>query len=127
MDTLTYTKRTNARRAAVRTGLTPDQIEITVHKLLGEVRFGWRQIEQPAVTTENDLLSPPVAAQGVGAGGKRPSAGTKCSLIWDWLDEHPAATLGDTKVAGNKFGWNINTVTRQFYIQRRCSDFHGQY
>lgn len=119
MDTLTYTKRTNARRAAVRTGLALDQIEITVHKLPGEIRFGWRQIEQPAVTTENDRLSLAAAAQGVRAAGRRPSAGTICSLIWDWLDEHPAATLGDTKVAGNKFGWNINTVTRQFYLQRR--------
>lgn len=124
METHTYTKRTNARRAALRTGLRPDQIEITVHKFSGEVRFGWRLIEQPAVTTENQYLPSVMALHGVGAGGNRPSLGTKCSLIWDWLAEHPAATLGEAKVAGSKFGWNINTLTRQFYLQRRRGIFN---
>lgn len=126
MDTVTYTKRSNARRAALRTGLRADQIAITVHKLSGEVRFGWCQIELPAITTEIDCLPSCMALDSVGAGGKRPSPGTKCSLIWDWLAEHPAATLGEAKVAGNKFGWNINTLTRQFYLQRRCGSFKKQ-
>lgn len=124
METRTYTKRTNARRAALRTGLRTDQIEITVHKFSGEVRFGWRPIELLAITTENQCLPSVMALRGMGSVGNPPSPGTKCSLIWDWLAEHPAATLGEAKVAGSKFGWNINTLTRQFYLQRRRGIFN---
>lgn len=119
MDTVTYTKRTNARRAALRTGLTSDRIEITVHKLHGEVRFGWRQIDLPVITTGIKRLPFSTDVREIGCGRKRPGSGTKCFVIWDWLDKNPNATLSDARLAADKFGWNINTVTRQFYLQRR--------
>jgi hypothetical protein len=38
----TYTKRTNAKRAAIKAGIPDELVEITVHKKGGEVRFGFK-------------------------------------------------------------------------------------
>lgn len=119
---LTYSNRSNARRAAVHTGLRVDQVEITVHKQVGEVRFGWKEIAGQLATTEKQENT---NADASFTGGKRPKDGTKCSLIWDWLDKNPSSQLKEVKSAGVAFGWNVNTVIRQFYLYK-AAQFEGE-
>ena len=47
METKTYTKRENARRAGVAAGVPAELVEITVHKNGDEVRFGWKESATP--------------------------------------------------------------------------------
>ena len=119
---LTYSNRSNARRAALQAGLDRDRVDITVHKLDGEVRFGWK--EQAAVAggtittvSEFDTLvaGNPIYNNGI----KRPKTGGVCAAIWDWLDRNWQAELRYIKNVGVKAGWNINTLTRQYYEHRK--------
>lgn len=119
---LTYSNRSNARRAALQSGLDRDRVEITVHKLDGEVRFGWKEqaeLAGRAVTTviESDTLvaERPIYKNCI----KSPRAGGVCADIWGWLDRNGQAELRDLKYFGIKAGWNINTLTRQYYEHRK--------
>jgi Zn ribbon nucleic-acid-binding protein len=52
MTAKTYTKRENAKRAAIAAGVPAELVEITVHKSADGVRFGWRAMEAPAPAAE---------------------------------------------------------------------------
>lgn len=121
MKALTYSNRSNARRAALQAGLDRDKVEITVHKLGDEIRFGWREyiaIAENVMTTVGVLnVSLPTKRSEIN-GVKRPLSGGVCAAIWEWLDKNPHATLSDIKKIGLAVGWNKNTVTRQFYERR---------
>lgn len=121
---LTYSNRSNARRAAVHTGLRGDQVEITVHKQAGEVRFGWREIARQVAPTEKQANPIALANPSIFNSCKRPKDGTKCSHIWEWLDKNPSSQIKDVKAAGVAFGWNVNTVNRQFYLYK-AAHFEG--
>ena len=52
MTAKTYTKRENAKRAAIAAGVPAELVQITVHKSTDGARFGWKQKEAPAPAAE---------------------------------------------------------------------------
>lgn len=127
MEAKTYTNRNNARRAGVAAGVPAELVEITVHKNGDEVRFGWKQMEAPAPTAAEPVVttSKPkkVAAPKVERveqnGVKRPKEGGLCAAVWTWLDANPTATIKDAKAAAPENGWNENNVACEFYAWRK--------
>lgn len=135
MEVKTYTKRTNARRAGVASGVPFEQVEITIHKQGGEVRFGWKRrgtdsVAQGPVQGAPGTLGAshpkkrpqrPIAAaqREVRNGVKRPSPGGLCAQVWEWLDAHPGATVKDVKAAAPEQAWNLGNATFEFYAWRR--------
>lgn len=127
METKTYTKRTNARRAGVAAGVPAELVEITVHKNGDEVRFGWKQMEAPApaaadagVTTSKPKKAATSKVERVEQNGvKRPKDGGLCAAVWAWLDANPTATIKDAKAAAPENGWNENNVACEFYAWRK--------
>ncbi len=103
----TYTKRTNAKRAGIKAGIPAEQVEITVHKIDGGVRFCFKKKETTESTRE------------VRNGVKRPAAGGLCEAVWLWLDAHPDAEVKDVRAAAAKKGWNENNVVCEFYAHRK--------
>ena len=155
MTAKTYTKRENAKRAAIAAGVPSELVEITVHKNGDEVRFGWKAKQPPAsaaqgaantpaaTATESEPVAPAFAAQGVATskakkaaapkvereernGVKRPRAGGLCAAVWAWLDAHPEATIKDAKAAAPENGWNENNVACEFYAWRKISGISRQ-
>lgn len=43
MTAKTYTKRENAKRAAIAAGVPAELVQITFHRSSDEMRFGWKQ------------------------------------------------------------------------------------
>ncbi|PLP98743.1 hypothetical protein [Cupriavidus pauculus] len=138
MTTKTYTKRENAKRAAIAAGVPAEVVQITVHKNGDEVRFGWKTKEAPvngphkgaqgatstpaATATRSRPVAAPAAAQREERNGvKRPRAGGLCAQVWDWLDAHPTATVKEVKAAAPAQGWNENNVSCEFYAWRKFS------
>lgn len=119
MDVIkTYTKRVNARRAGVQTGIPSELVEITVHKLPKGVRFGWKRASmpaKPAVTTGAKDKALREERNGV----KWPKEGSICRAVWDWLDAHPDATVKELKAVAPDHTWNLNNVTCEFYSWRK--------
>lgn len=131
----TFTNRSNAKRAATKAGIAADQIEITVHKEKGKVRFGFKQKDAaPVVTTPAKLPksrrgapaetvrvlnAEPAAPREERNGVKRPAPGGKCAEVWAWLDEHRDATSADVKAHAEKVGWNQSNASIEFYGWRR--------
>ncbi len=126
MTAKTYTKRENAKRAAIAAGVPAELVEITVHKDAEGVRFGWKAKDAaasaaqgaantPAATaTESKPVAAPAAAHVVTTskpkqaaapkvprqernGVKRPRAGGACAAVWDFCD-HVARTEGASEV-----------------------------
>jgi hypothetical protein len=119
---LTYSNRSNARRAALQAGLDRDRLEIIAHKSGDEVRFAWR--EKIPVVREGmsrvgglDVLLPAKIIHKNGI--KRPKAGGVCADIWKWFDLNPNATMSDVKIVGIEMDWNVNTLKRQYYEYRK--------
>lgn len=136
----TYTRRENAKRAAIAVGVPVDLVQISVHKDGDTVRFGWIVKELPAdamggyspeqgvpctpgtSTTESRPVAPHSAPQREEHHGvRRPAAGGLCAAVWDWLDAHPAATVKEAKAAAPEHGWNANNVSCEFYAWRKWS------
>jgi hypothetical protein len=122
----TYTKRTNAKRAAVTAGIPEDQVEITVHKKDGEVRFGFKRKVAPVAEAAPAPAAKPAAATNAPAaereqrnGVKRPRAGGACAAVWEWLGKHPGATVKEAKAAAADHGWNENNVSCEYYQHRK--------
>lgn len=122
---LTYSNRSNARRAALQAGLDRDRVDITVHKIDGGVRFGWKEqvaLAGRAITTVSEcdklIADKPIYRNGI----KRPKTGGVCAAIWEWLDQNYQAELRSIKNVGVKAGWNINTLTRQYYEYRKFNN-----
>jgi hypothetical protein len=138
MTSKTYTKRENAKRAAIAAGVPAELVQITVHKDGEKVRFGWKAKEAPAkrphkraqgpasTPTASATRSRPVAAPAAAQreernGVKRPKAGGLCAQVWDWLDSHPTVTVKEAKAAAPEHGWNENNVSCEFYAWRKYS------
>jgi len=124
----TFTKRTNAKRAAIKAGIAADQVEITVHKEKGKVRFGFKQKDAaPVVTTPVEtgtkmakvLNGTPAPKREERNGVRRPAPGGLCAAVWAWLDEHRDATSADVKAQAEKVGWNQSNASIEFYGWRR--------
>lgn len=129
----TYTKRTNAKRAAIAAGIPEDQVEITVHKKDGEVRFGFKQKAAPVVAAQAVQAAKPAAATKATTaererrnGVTRPRAGGACAAVWEWLDKHPDATSADAKAKAIAAGWNQNNASIEFYMWRKFSGVTAQ-
>jgi hypothetical protein len=116
---LTYSNRSNARRAALQSGLERDRVEITVHKFPQGVRFGFVEripsSSKPMHTVNTLRIEHQIDKDAI----RRPSSGGVCSAIWEWVTKNPQATFGDIKNVGLEMGWNKNTVARQFYECRK--------
>lgn len=124
----TYTKRTNAKRAAIKNGIPESEVEITTHKSVGETpRFGFKRKETQAVTPAKAAgkARSATAARVAAApreqrnGVKRPVAGGLCRAVWDWLDQHPNAKLGEVREVAIRKGWNQNNASIELYQWRR--------
>ncbi len=135
----TYTKRTNAKRAAIKAGVPVDQVEIVVHKSKDGVRFGWKQRDVqllagifPTAPLETVFKVAPKAKQEaepvkttvvkqreVRNGVKRPLPGTKGGAVWDWMDVNPKATSKEVREWAQKEGVNLNNASIEFYQHRR--------
>ncbi|MCX9155347.1 hypothetical protein OPU71_04345 [Niveibacterium sp. 24ML] len=134
METKTYTKRENARRAGVAAGVPAELVEITVHKNGDDVRFGWKQMEAPepaaadaVVTTGKPKKEAAPKVERVEQNGvKRPKDGGLCAAVWAWLDAHPEATIKDAKAAAPENGWNENNVACEFYAWRKFNGISRQ-
>lgn len=138
-STKTYTKRENAKRAAVAAGVAVEQVEITVHKTLDEVRFGWKQIEAPApvadaapvVTTASKPKqtaapeSAPKQQRIEQNGVKRPGLG-KCLEVWEWLDENGNCMPKDLRPVAEAKGWNQNNAQIELYQWRKFNGITGR-
>jgi hypothetical protein len=89
----TYTKRTNAKRAGIKAGIPEDQVEITVHKEKGEVRFGFKQKEAPAPapapTPVAPAVSTPAAAEASAAPAPVPATTAKPKKAPNALPKSP--------------------------------------
>ena len=110
MKTLTYTRRENARRAALHAGIRKELIEITVHKSIGEVRFGFTECAKPKLEQVTTFFGNVIDSETrVGV----------CAAIRVWLDKNPEATLAQLKQSAVKFNWNTTTVTCQYYRWRK--------
>ncbi|WP_157275053.1 hypothetical protein [Dechloromonas agitata] len=116
---LTYSNRSNARRAALQAGIERDRVEITVHKLPEGVRFGFVErvpfSNKPMNTVNASHVKNRIDEDAI----RHPSSGGVCSAIWEWVTKNPQATFGDIKNVGLEMGWNKNTVARQFYECRK--------
>ena len=133
MEAKTYTNRNNARRAGVAAGMPAELVEITVHKNGDEVRFGWKQMEAPAPTAAEPVVttSKPkkVAAPKVERveqnGVKRPGPG-KCLEVWEYLDQHGNMKPKDLQPVAEARGWNINNVQIELYQWRKFNGISGR-
>jgi hypothetical protein len=129
METKTYTKRENARRAGVAAGVPAELVEITVHKSAEGVRFGWKQKEapvEPVVTmSEPKKTATPKVARVEQNGVKRPGPG-KCLEVWEYLDQHGNMKPKDMKPIAEERGWNINNVQIEFYRWRKFNGIRGR-
>ncbi len=121
---ITFSNRSNARRAGVKAGIPVESVEITVHKVAGEKpRFGFRAAS-PAQAATAEQRKPaakvPTAPREERNGVKRPAAGGKCAAVWDYLDKHPKASPKEAQTALPKL--NANNVSIETYSWRK---FHG--
>lgn len=124
-STATYTRRENARRAGVTAGIPKDRVQITVHKIGQEIRFGWKEslpLAKKATTTAVQAAPKSEALGDERNGLKRPKAGGVCAAVWDWLDRHPTAKISDAKAEALERGWNLNNVVCEFYRRRKFYD-----
>ena len=138
METKTYTKRENAKRAAIAAGVPAELVEITVHKSAEGVRFGWKALEAPVpaaeaapadavVTTGKPKKEAAPKVERVEQNGvKRPKEGGLCAAVWAWLDANPGATIKDAKAAAPGNGWNENNVACEFYAWRKFNGISRQ-
>lgn len=62
MTAKTYTKRENAKRAAIAAGVPEELVQITVHKNAEGVRFGWKAKEAAANAAQGAANSPAATA-----------------------------------------------------------------
>ena len=137
METKTYTKRENARRAGVAAGVPAELVEITVHKNGDEVRFGWKAMEAPApaaeaapadavVTTSKPKKAAAPKVERVEQNGvKRPGPG-KCLEVWEYLDQHGNMKPKDLKPIAEARGWNINNAQIELYQWRKFNGISGR-
>lgn len=127
MTAKTYTKRENAKRAAIAAGVPDELVEITVHKSAEGVRFGWKAMEAPATAAEAAPVVPTGKPKKAAApkverieqnGVKRPGPG-KCLEVWDYLDQHGNMKPKDLQPVAEAKGWNLNNAQIELYQWRK--------
>lgn len=132
MEARTYTKRTNARRAALQAGMPADRVVITVHKQGESLRFGFvdkdcaRSAVPGAMPYQHLEVTADVASRAGGClpqevrnGVRRPGPGGVCRAVWDWLDANPILTAKAAKALAAAQGWNVNNVSSEYYAWKR--------
>lgn len=129
----TYTKRTNAKRAAIAAGIREDQVEITVHKENGKVRFGFQRktapVGEPAAAPAANLAAATQAraAERVERNGvKRPRAGGACDRVWSHLDSAGDMSVRDIKAWATANGLNPNNAAIEIYQWRKFNGIASQ-
>lgn len=122
----TYTKRTNAKRAAIAAGIPADEVEIVAVKEAGKAaRFTYRQkvaeatVKAAGVGKSKSATKAPATERERRNGVARPRAGGLCAAVWAWLDKHPDAKLADVRAAAEKQGWNQNNASIELYTWRK--------
>lgn len=142
-STKTYTKRDNARRAGVAAGIPKEQVQITVHKSGGEVRFGWKAVQKPTQATRAAASTATATATGKRPqpprsdqqgkvqreernGVKRPAPSGLCAAVWTWLDAHPTATVKELRELAPSKGWNPNNASCEYYGWRKFNGISGR-
>ena len=137
MTAKTYTKRENAKRAALAAGVPDELVEITVHKSAEGVRFGWKAMEVPApadegaptdavVTTSKPKKAAAPKVERVEQNGvKRPGPG-KCLEVWEYLDQHGNMKPKDLQPVAEARGWNINNASIELYQWRKFNGISGR-
>lgn len=122
----TYTSRSNAKRAAIKAGIAEDQIEITVHKEKGEVRFGFAQKAAPVAAVEPVAAAPAAPATQAPKververnGVKRPRAGGACDKVWSHLDAVGDMRTSDIKAWATAQGLNPGNAAIEIYQWRK--------
>lgn len=139
MEAKTYTKRENAKRAAIAAGVPDELVEITVHKSAEGVRFGWKAMEARAPADEGTPADPVVttgkpkkeAAPKVERieqnGVKRPGPG-KCLEVWEYLDQHgnmkpkdlqPVSALQQARAKAEELTGAVRSAAFDDWV-RRC-------
>ena len=118
----TFTRRDNARRAAVKAGIKKELIKITVHKTPNEIRFGYAELKQPSLARTKPVR--PQCAKGKSKvrernGIKRPVGNGRCAAVWDFLDNHSGCTAKQIREQAASNGWNVNNTLCELYRWRR--------
>ncbi|MCO6413526.1 MAG: hypothetical protein J5I92_12380 [Thiogranum sp.] len=133
MKAKTYTKRTNARRAAIQAGIPDELVEITVHKSGDEVRFGWKAKEETAPTAEAEVTTSkpkkemkPKVERVQQNGVKRPAPGGLCAAVWEYLDDNPDTTAKQIREVAAAKGWNVNNAVCELYQFRKFAGISGR-
>lgn len=123
----TYSSKSGARKAAKRAGVENELINIVEHNDGGVVRYGWKMttpVEPETVVVEpapaKQKKEPVVRVKQNGV--TQPAFGGVCRQVWDWLDEHPAATAKEVREAAPDMSWNVNNASCEYYAWRK---FHG--
>lgn len=131
MTAKTYTKRENAKRAAIAAGVSGELVQITVHKSAEGTRFGWKQKDAPApaaevvpvVTTGKPKKEPMPKGQREPReernGVRRPRAGGACAAVWEYLDQYGNMQPKDLKPVAAEKGWNENNALIELYGWRK--------
>ncbi|MBK1674990.1 hypothetical protein CKO35_17265 [Ectothiorhodospira shaposhnikovii] len=142
-STKTYTKRENARRAAIAAGVPAEQVEITVHKNGDEVRFGWKRTQPPhsgeqgaasTVTAAATEKRPQPAHSGPSPkvqreernGVKRPAPGGACAAVWEYLDANPTTAVKELRELAPAKDWNVNNAVCELYTWRKFNGIRGR-
>ena len=137
MTAKTYTKRENAKRAAIAAGVPAELVQITVHKSADGTRFGWKQKEastpvaeavpaEAVVTTSKPKKAAVPKVERVEQNGvKRPGPG-KCLEVWEYLDQHGNMMPKDLKLVAAEKGWNENNALIELYGWRRFNGISGR-
>ena len=138
----TFTRRENARRAAIAAGIPKDQIKITVHKTRDDVRFGFAATDPtraaPVAVNTNAAVTKAKRAAGNHSerkpasqreernGVKRPAAGGLCAAVWEYLDANPTSTAKQVRAAAEANGWNTNNAMCELYVWRKFQGISGR-
>jgi hypothetical protein len=125
-STNTFSTRGNAKRNALKAGVSAEQVEIVPHGKGDDVRFGWRKAgTKPATTVARPKVPAKRAAPATRNGVKKPIKGV-CADVWFALDRLRGSGEKDLTTAiraiGERRGWNKNNVSIELSAYRR---FHG--
>lgn len=115
----TYTRRENARRAAINAGIPKELVKITVHKTPHEVRFGYKALDGTVPALRPVRATKPKVELQEQNGIKRPAAGGLCAAVWEYLDANPASTAKQIREAATANEWNTNNALCELYTWRK--------
>lgn len=59
-------------------------------------------------------------------GVARPSIGTRCRAVWDYLDANPAIKIAELLLVADACGWNRTNASCEFYGWRKFNGIKGR-